>query len=85
MEKMLDKAASDPLWKQRLLEDPKAAMQEADFPEARQLGELRQAEGTAEVEGHGLASDYRADITESMSSGCYNHCWHQWGGTYFSV
>ena len=37
MEKMLDKAASDAEWKQRLLDDPEAAIQEAGFPEAGRL------------------------------------------------
>jgi hypothetical protein len=35
--KILDKAASDPLWKQQLLDDPEEAMRLADFPESRQL------------------------------------------------
>ncbi len=43
MEKVLDKAASDPGWKQRLLDDPEAAMAEADFPEARGLREMQAA------------------------------------------
>src|ERR687886_1712753 len=49
-EKVLDKAASDATWKQRLLDDPEAAMQEANFPESQQLEELRQEEN--EVMGH---------------------------------
>lgn len=49
-EKVLDRAASDPLWKQRLLTDPKAAMQEANFPEYQRLEEIRHQE--AEVGGH---------------------------------
>ncbi len=36
-EKVLDKAASDPEWRQLLLDDPEAAMQAANFPEAQQL------------------------------------------------
>lgn len=54
MEKMLDKAASDPTWKQRLLDDPEAAIIEAGFPEAERLREIQastQAE-EAEVMGH---------------------------------
>jgi hypothetical protein len=35
--KILDKAASDPRWKQQLLDDPEAAMRQADLPESRQL------------------------------------------------
>ena len=54
MEQMLDKAASDPEWKQRLLDDPEAAIVEAGFPEAEKLREIQasaQAE-EAEVVGH---------------------------------
>jgi hypothetical protein len=54
MEKILDRAASDPTWKQRLLDDPEAAMKEASFPEAERLREIQasaQAEET-EVVGH---------------------------------
>ncbi len=52
-EKILDRAASDPLWKQRLLDEPEAALREADFPEARRLEGLLAEE--AEVRGQ----DYR--------------------------
>jgi len=38
-EKVLDKAASDPEWRQLLIEDPELAMREANFPEAQQLGQ----------------------------------------------
>ncbi len=48
-EKVLDRAASDPEWKRRLLSDAPAAMREADFPELERLDELRQEE---EVRGH---------------------------------
>jgi hypothetical protein len=41
MEKMLDKAESDEQWKQRLLDDPEAAMLEAGFPEAERLQEMQ--------------------------------------------
>jgi hypothetical protein len=51
MEKMLDKAASDPEWKQRLLDDPEAAMMEAGFPEARQLQEMQASVRAGEVVG----------------------------------
>jgi hypothetical protein len=49
-DKVLDRAASDPLWKERLLTDPQAAMLEADFPEYRRLEEIRQE--AEEVRGH---------------------------------
>ena len=56
MEKVLDRAAADPHWKRRLLEDPEAAMQEAAFPEAKRLKEANerlwaQEEEAAEVVG----------------------------------
>jgi hypothetical protein len=51
-EKMLDKAASDPIWKQQLLDDPEAALQEGGFlPKYQRLEEIRQQENT-EVSGH---------------------------------
>ena len=55
MEKVLDRAASDPEWKQRLLEDPEAAMTEANFPETQQLRQAQTsalASEEAEVVGH---------------------------------
>jgi hypothetical protein len=49
-ERMLDKAASDPLWKQWPLTAPEADMRKANFPEYQGLEEVRQKE--AEVRGH---------------------------------
>ena len=54
---MLDRAASDSAWKQRLLDDPEAAMREANFPELKRIGEMRKStwgsrEEGAEVLGH---------------------------------
>jgi hypothetical protein len=49
-EKVLERAANDPLWKQRLLNDAPAAMREAGFPEVERLDEIRQQE--EEVRGH---------------------------------
>ena len=36
-EKVLDRAASDPEWRQLLIDDPELAMREAEFEEAQQL------------------------------------------------
>src|SRR5919199_3193761 len=36
-EKVFDRAASDPTWKQQLLSDPEAALREANFPEIERL------------------------------------------------
>ena len=53
-EKVLDRAASDPQWKQQLLDDPEAAMRTANFPEAQRLEEMRQrAAATQEGEVRG--------------------------------
>ena len=61
MEKVLDKAESDPEWKQRLLDDPEAAIQEAGFPETRQIRETQGsvgAEEEAEVVGQQFTHQY---------------------------
>ena len=43
-EKVLDRAASDPEWRQLLIDDPEAAMREANFPEAQELGQAQPLE-----------------------------------------
>jgi hypothetical protein len=52
-EKVLDRAASDPQWKQQLLDDPEAAMRMANFPETQQLQQMQQSAQSrgAEVTG----------------------------------
>jgi hypothetical protein len=61
MEKMLDKPAEDPECKQRLLDEPEAAMAEAGLPETRQLKEMHASLlKEQEVQGHidsGMLSD----------------------------
>lgn len=65
MEKVLDKAASDPVWKERFLEDSEAAIQEAGFPELRSLQRVyetavRAQESEDEVQGQDMRrSRYR--------------------------
>jgi hypothetical protein len=59
-ERVLDKACSDPQWKQQFLDDPELAMRNANFPE---LQELQQAspQGGGEVQGQsffGLSNVY---------------------------
>jgi hypothetical protein len=49
LEKMLDKASSDPTWKQRFLEDSQAAMDE--FPENRRLLQMYQTGAIPTIEG----------------------------------
>ena len=41
-EKILDRAESDPEWRQLLIDDPELAMREANFPEAQQQGQAQQ-------------------------------------------
>ena len=59
-EKVLDKAASDPEWRQLLIEDPELAMREANFPEAQQLGQqgLPMRSQEREVVGQGGGEYY---------------------------
>ncbi len=60
MEKILDRASSDPEWKQRLLDDPEAAIMEASFPEARQLREMQASMESQEAEVTGQFYDDRS-------------------------
>ena len=60
LEKVLDKAASDPEWKQRLLDDPEAAIMEAGFPETRQLREMQASMESQEAEVTGQFYDDRS-------------------------
>jgi hypothetical protein len=50
-EKVLDRAARDPQWKQQLLDEPEAAMRMANFPEVQQLEEMRQSAAASKEEG----------------------------------
>jgi len=78
MEKILDKAASNPTWKQQLLEDPEAAMQEANFPEAQQLLELRQEQ--AEVMAHQRWVQHRDSLDSAPAVQLEHRC--VGGGSY---
>jgi hypothetical protein len=68
-EKVLDRAASDPQWKQQLLDDPEAAMRAADFPETQQLQQMQQSARSrgAEVRGQGGI----VDVGGYMDPGVY--------------
>jgi hypothetical protein len=48
-EKVLDRAESDPAWKQLLLDDPEAAMREAGFPEDQRFREVYESETPPEA------------------------------------
>src|ERR687886_789988 len=50
-QKILDRAESDPTWKQQLLNDPDVTLREANFPELKRLDEISQM-SEAEVQGH---------------------------------
>ena len=51
-EKVLDRAESDPEWRQLLIEDPELAMREANFPEAQVQGQgLQQRQGPQQGQG----------------------------------
>ena len=47
-EKVLDRAQSDPQWKQQLLDDPEAAMRSANFPETQQLQQMQASAGASQ-------------------------------------
>ncbi len=69
-EKVLDKACSDPTWKQQLLDDPEAAFQVANFPEYERLEEMRRSaqssQAGADVWGQkGFGGDIVYDLSSS--------------------
>lgn len=75
-EKVLDRASSDPLWKQQLLDDPEVAMREANFPELQRIEQMRQsaeaaASREAEVRGQGCQYNYTLYYT-------YSNCCRFW-------
>jgi len=60
---VLDRAESDPVWKQLLLDDPELAMREANFPAEQQLGQRgapqeEEAEVTGQTLGYGYGPRY---------------------------
>ncbi len=67
-ERMLDKAASDPDWKQRLLEDPQAALRAADFPELRRFEEMRRSAQSSQRGAEVRGQQRWLDIASDMSS-----------------
>ncbi len=87
-EKVLDRAASDPQWKQRLLDDPEAAMREANFPETQQLEQIEADAGEGEVRGQAapvgdVISDGNTGDTGAWGGGG-GHCpWYCYWWTYY--
>ncbi len=77
-EKVLDRAASDSLWKQRLLDDPRAAMLEADFPEVKRVDEmLREEEVRGQIDNpQSLGSSLGAGGTRCFCSSYYKTCYN---------
>ncbi len=55
MEKLLDRAASDPLFKQQVLDDPEAAMRE--FPESQLIMQMQGAKQQAQAQGAAMQGD----------------------------
>jgi hypothetical protein len=70
-EKVLDKAASDPQWKQQLLDEPQMALQAAGFPEIQRLDEVRQSAAPQEEEE--VAG--QASTLYSACCRCYYYTW----------
>ncbi len=72
-EKVLDRAASDPAWKQQLLDDPEAAMRMANFPELQQIEQMQQSAGASrgsEVRGQDFEFESRrGDIEIEFEGG----------------
>lgn len=71
-EKVLDKAASDPEWKQRLLDDPAAALRVADFPESQRIEETRQSVLALQEEAE-VSGQARPEFTNA-----YPCCFYTW-------
>ena len=66
-QKVIDKATSDPLWKQQLLDDPEATLRAANFPELKRVEEMihraRGSRETSEVQGQGVYDLDRLDTS----------------------
>ena len=84
-EKVLDKAASDPQWKQQLIDDPEAAMRAANFPESQQLQQSAQASRGGEVRGQTQDWDDWGGGPPWQQQWCPWHCswwtqywWRSW-------
>jgi hypothetical protein len=75
-EKVLDRAASDPQWKQLLLDDPEAAMRTANFPELQQIEQMQASAGASregEVRGQDFEfSSSRGDIEIEIEGGGFS-------------
>ncbi len=92
-EKVLDKAASDPAWKQQLLDDPQAAMRTANFPELQQVQQMQASAGApreGEVRGqdfdfksHRGGGDIDIEIEGGGFSGFSGGRWNCYWWTYY--
>ncbi len=75
-EKVLERASSDPAWRQQLLDDPEVAMQGAGFPEVPQLEELREESAQApEEEVAGQTYGGPPQPTGYYQWVCFNMTW----------
>src|SRR5215208_2379840 len=80
-EKVLDKAASDPQWKQQLIEDSEAAMRTAGFPELQQFQQMQAGAGASqesEVRGQKWDRDFDHDIDIEFRGGRGGGFGQQW-------
>ncbi len=70
---MINRAVEDPEWKQRFLDDPEAAMAEADFPEAERMREIQASveAGEAEVVGQIIENPYLNPVFRART--CHPH------------
>jgi hypothetical protein len=85
-EKILERAASDPEWKQQLLDDSEAAMRTANFPEIRQLQQIEQrVQQAREVETEVTGQICRWTWYDPICP--YRCIWwtQQWYATYYNA
>jgi hypothetical protein len=74
-EKILEKAANDPEWRQQYVEDPEQALQQSGIEEAQRIREVHEAlkpfnPEEEEVQGHDYAYYYEI---------CYNYTtYYEW-------
>lgn len=85
MERVLDRAGSDPEWRQRLLDDPDAAM--ADFPETQRVREMQSTppEGVEPLPAEPEVVGQHQHEEHHEHRGCWQ-CWwsYYWYWDYYS-
>ncbi len=85
-DKILERAANDPQWKQQLLDDSEAALREANFPEIQKLQQIeRRVEETRQVESEVSGQACRWTWYDTI---CPYRCWwwtQKWYATYYNA